>query len=404
MYKKTEDIIIVGAGLTGLAFCNLLKNTNIKLSLLDIHPRTFYESFENERHIVLSNSSKSIFESIGLWEEINKYCSKVKNIHVSKKNIFGSTIIKSIDENLESLGYQVPVKILMQILYSNIKNENNINFIHDANVISVEKGKEININYQHKSIEKNLISNSLIFSSGSTDSLIKDLFLKKIKKDYKQNAVVCELLSNKYNSDTAYERFTNKGVLGVIPRKENVWTLIYSTDIKESEFIENLGSHEIKKYFQNLMGKKCGEILEINNIKIYPLKMQYYKNFTNNNICLLGDAAHTLHPIAAQSFNLSLRDCTYLTEMIKNIEKDNINNFSMIFDSYYQERIKEVNRLVKFTDFLASFIHGRGFIKNNLFSASLLLLDINKNLRINIIRYLLGVNFSQTLISNLKKQ
>ena len=292
----------------------------------------------------------------------------------------------------------------MQILYSNIKNENNINFIHDANVISVEKGKEININYQHKSIEKNLISNSLIFSSGSTDSLIKDLFLKKIKKDYKQNAVVCELLSNKYNSDTAYERFTNKGVLGVIPRKENVWTLIYSTDIKESEFIENLGSHEIKKYFQNLMGKKCGEILEINNIKIYPLKMQYYKNFTNNNICLLGDAAHTLHPIAAQSFNLSLRDCTYLTEMIKNIEKDNINNFSMIFDSYYQERIKEVNRLVKFTDFLASFIHGRGFIKNNLFSASLLLLDINKNLRINIIRYLLGVNFSQTLISNLKKQ
>ena len=58
MYKKTEDIIVVGAGLTGLAFCNLLKNTNIRLSLLDIHPKKFYKSFENDRHIVLSNSSK----------------------------------------------------------------------------------------------------------------------------------------------------------------------------------------------------------------------------------------------------------------------------------------------------------------------------------------------------------
>ena len=404
MYKKTEDIIIVGAGLTGLAFCSLLKDTKIKLSLLDTQPKKIYKSFENERHIVLSNSSKSILESIGLWKEINKYCSKVKNIHISKKNIFGSSVVKSADENLESLGYQVPVKILMDILYSNIENENNINIIHGAQVMSVDKGKEINVNYKLESIEKNLASRSLVFSSGSKDKILNNIFSEIIQKDYKQNAIVCELLSNKYNSDTAYERFTNNGVLGVIPRKENIWTLIYSTNEKESEIIENLENNELKKYFQNLMGKKCGKISEINNVKIYPLKMRYYKNFTNKNICLLGDAAHTLHPIAAQSFNLSLRDCAYLTKMIKKNEKEEINNFSRIFDCYHKERIGELERLVKFTDFLASFIHGGGFLKNSLISASLLFMDINKSLRINIIRYLLGINFSQALISNLKKQ
>ena len=404
MYKKTEDIIIVGAGLTGLAFCSLLKDTKIKLSLLDTQPKKIYKSFENERHIVLSNSSKSILESIGLWKEINKYCSKVKNIHISKKNIFGSSVVKSADENLESLGYQVPVKILMNILYSNIENENNINIIHGAQVMSVDKGKEINVNYKLESIEKNLASRSLVFSSGSKDKILNNIFSEIIQKDYRQNAIVCELLSNKYNSDTAYERFTNNGVLGVIPRKENIWTLIYSTNEKESEIIENLENNELKKYFQNLMGKKCGKISEINNVKIYPLKMRYYKNFTNKNICLLGDAAHTLHPIAAQSFNLSLRDCAYLTKMIKKNEKEEINNFSRIFDCYHKERIGELERLVKFTDFLASFIHGGGFLKNSLISASLLFMDINKSLRINIIRYLLGINFSQALISNLKKQ
>ena len=404
MHKEKEDIIIVGAGLTGLAFCSLLKNTKIRISLLDVQPKSFYKLEGNERYIVLSNSSKIILESIGLWENVSKYCSKVKNIHISKKNIFGSTIIKSSDEDLDSLGYQVPINNLINILYSNIENESNINLIHEAEATSVEKGDKIKIRYRQNFIDKSIFSTSLIFSSGSTDSLTQQIFPEKIQKDYQQDAIVCELISDKYNSDTAYERFTNKGVLGVIPRKENAWTLIYSTDKTEAEIIKNLGNLEIKKYFQNLIGLKCGHLSEIKNIKFYPLKMRYYKDFTNKNICLLGDAAHTLHPIAAQSFNLSLRDCLYLSNMIKKIESTSKDNFSIIFNDYNIKRIKEVSRLVKFTDFLASFIHGRGFLKNNMISVSLLFMDMNKKLRINIIRYLLGVNFSESLISNLKKQ
>ena len=134
-------------------------------------------------------------------------------------------------------------------------------------------------------------------------------------------------------------------------------------------------------------------------MKTYPLKLKYHKSFTKDNICLLGDAAHTLHPIAAQSFNLSLRDCTYLTELIKseNLEK---NSLSQIYKNYHLKRVDEVNRLVKFTDSLASLVHGTSFVRNNLISLSFLIMDMNKNLRVNIIRYLLGVNFSKSLISN----
>ena len=155
-------------------------------------------------------------------------------------------------------------------------------------------------------------------------------------------------------------------------------------------------------YFQDLLGNKCGTLKEVNNINVYPLQMKYYKNFTRENICLLGDAAHTLHPIAAQSFNLSLRDCVSLTNLIKQeiLEKD---SFKRIFKNYLDERNKEFERIIKFTDTLASFIHGGSFIKNNILSLSFLAMDMNKNLRINIIRYLLGVNFSKSLLSTLKE-
>jgi len=403
MNNVRDDIVIVGAGLTGLAFCNLLKKTNIKISIIDIQPNSYYKTINNDRYIVLSNTSKLILESISLWNDVSKYCSKVKNIHISKKNIFGSTIVKSSDENLDSLGYQLPIKNLFQIFYDNIKNQENINFIHEAEVTGVEKGELVRTIYSKNKKEYCLSSDSVIFSSGSTDKLINKLFLDKIQKDYQHNAIACELVSDKYNSKTAYERFTNKGILGVIPRKENLWTLIYSTNKKETEIIKNFDQSEAKKYFQNLMGMKCGQLSEINNMKVYPLKMKYYKNFINENICLLGDAAHTLHPIAAQSFNLSLRDCAYLTDMIKNSDLSQKYNFNIIFDNYYKERKQEVKRLVKFTDFIASFIHGGGLLKNNIISASFLFMDMNKNLRINIIRYLLGVNFSKALIPTIKE-
>ena len=132
--------------------------------------------------------------------------------------------------------------------------------------------------------------------------------------------------------------------------------------------------------------------------------MRYYKNFIKDNICLLGDAAHTLHPIAAQSFNLSLRDSVHLTRIIEKLGVINANSYNKIFNSYLKEREQEIDRIIKFTDYMATLIHGESFLKNKIIGAALLLIDINKNIRINIIRYLLGINFSDSLISTIKKE
>ncbi len=402
MSKEKYNIVIIGAGLTGLAFCNLLKKSDIKIKLIDNNPESFYKNIITDRYIVLSNTSRLILESIDLWEQVSKYCTKIKNIHISKKNIFGSTLVKSRDENLGSLGYQIPIQELIRIFYENIKGENNIEISHESDVTAIESGDNVKISFLHKSVMREISANSVIFSTGAADNLVDSIFTEKIQKDYQQNAFTCEIVSDKYNCETAFERFTNLGILGVIPRKEGNWTLIYSTNKEESEFIYNLDNKKVVNYFQKLLGEKCGKIREVNNINIYPLKMKYHKSFTKNNICLLGDAAHTLHPIAAQSFNLSLRDCAYLTTIIK---EGIINNrkFSKIFEEYHFKRIKEVERLVKFTDTLASFIHGDSTFKNNIISLSFLIMDTNKKLRVNIIRYLLGINFSQSLISNLKE-
>ena len=402
MHKKENQITIVGAGLTGLAFCNLLKDFNLKVTIIDTQPKSFYKNTDNERYIVLSNTSKIILESIGLWSKVNKYCAKVKNIHISKQNIFGSTLVKSSDENLDSLGYQLPISNLIKILYENIDKHENYEFIHESKAVSIDQGDIIKVKYLKNSQQKIIKSESLIFATGATENLVSDIFSNSVKKDYQQNAITCEIKSDEYNSETAFERFTNQGVLGLIPRKENFWTLIYSVSKEESEKIKNFDKNSIKEYFQNLIGKKCGNIKAVNNVNIYPLQMKYYENFINKNICLLGDAAHTLHPIAAQSFNLSLRDCAYLTNLITKLDSINKNNIALAFENYHLKRKSEVKRLVRFTDFLASFIHGEGFIRNHIISASFFFMDMNKTFRINIIRYLLGVNFSHSLISNLK--
>ena len=104
--KRKEDILLVGAGLTGLTFCNFLKNSKLKITILDSNPDKFYKEVDNTRYIVLSNTSKKILSKLDLWKDLVRHCSKIENIHISKKNIFGNTIVKAEDENLDSLGYQ----------------------------------------------------------------------------------------------------------------------------------------------------------------------------------------------------------------------------------------------------------------------------------------------------------
>ena len=130
----------------------------------------------------MSNTSKVILQSIGLWDNIKEYCSKVKNIHISKKNIFGSIIIKSEDENLEFLGYQISIKNLINILYKNIKDSKNIKFIYKSKVNRIEEGEVVKIYYTNEGKKKEFFSKSIIFASGSIDSLLNPLF-----KEYKRN-------------------------------------------------------------------------------------------------------------------------------------------------------------------------------------------------------------------------
>jgi len=399
--KVNEDIVLVGAGLTGLTFCNFLKDTDMKITIFDVNSQEFYNSFDDNRHIVLSNTSKIILSNIGIWEELEGYCTEIKNIHISKKNIFGNTIVRAKDENVESLGYQIPLKRLLNRLYENIKFAKNISIYSQSEVVEVLQDDIINVKFIKDKIEEKLSSRALIFTSGSQLNIVKDLFNSKVNKDYQQNAVACEILTDSNDSITAFERFTDEGIIGAIPRKKNSWTLIYSTNLAESKLINELEKSKLKDYFQNLLGTKCGEILDVKNLVLYPLKLRYFENFTNKNTCLLGDAAHTLHPIAGQSFNLSVRDCLEITTMLKAFPNKNNINFSNIFSDYAIKRKKEVQRIVKFTDFLATFIHGKNTIKNKFISLFLLTIDSNKVLRTNVIRYLLGVNFSDKLISKM---
>ena len=402
--KRKEDILLVGAGLTGLMFCNFLKNSKLKITILDSNPDKFYKEVDNTRYIVLSNTSKKILSKLDLWKDLAKHCSKIENIHISKKNLFGNTIVKAVDENLESLGYQIPLKILLNSLYKGIKKSKNINFIYEAKAKGLNQNHVASVNFTHKNVEKEIYSNSVIFSSGSLDKMFESYFKKKIEKNYEQSAVVCEILTDIYDSTTAFERFTNDGVLGVIPRKNNSWTLIYSANYQETNIIKSLDKQNLKSYFQKLLKSKCGNILQIKNLQFYPLRLQYYQSFSNNNICLIGDAAHTLHPIAGQSFNLTVRDCLEISTLIKeSLTNDDI-NFNQIFSKFEENRKKEIQRIVRFTDFLASFVHGKSIVKNKFITFSLLSIDMNRNLRTNIIRYLLGVNFSDKLITKMESK
>ena len=392
-----KKIAIIGAGLTGLAFVNFMKRSKAKFFLFEskkINPEKnqFYG-----RHIVLSNSSKEILIKIGLWEEIKKDITKIKNIHVSRMGAFGSTLVKSEDEEVDSLGYQIDLGVLYNIFFKNALTLENIEFIDNFRVEDVLPGTKCKI--VSKDFDDTIPNtfDSIVFSGGQLDSLYRKFFGEKVCKDYNQTAFVSEIFFDKKPSSTAYERFTDMGIIALLPRKES-WTLIYSINNSYLKNLQNNNKELVKDFIQKDIGYRCGKIKGISNEIFIPLSLEYYEQFSERNLCLLGDAAHKLHPIAGQSYNLTLRDILVLSELFK---KYDFNNFNLIFKKFLIERDKDIKSTIKFTDSMATQLSDLDFIRSKLVGLSLFLMDTNKKIKLNSIRYITGAKPLDSNLTNL---
>lgn len=306
---QSTDFAICGGGLAGALLALLLTKRGYSVALIERKKAALPEETSplDTRALALNYGTVELFKNWGFADLIQD-AQFIKNIHVSDKGHFGIVHISAEEEQLPYLGAVIPFEQLVFALQQKVENTPQITFIEDE-ILQFEQKHTVHIRLKQG---HSLTSSILIGADGSESFIRKALGIPLAQYDYKANAVIGKVRVNKQVSDYAFERFTEQGPIALLPAGNCLYTLVWV----QQEAKELPGEQAFLKTLQQIFGYRAGIFIEHGIMKSYPLKRLEAEQTYMGRIGLLGNAAHMLHPVAGQGFNLTVRDILTFLEVL----------------------------------------------------------------------------------------
>ncbi|MGI1679289.1 MAG: 2-octaprenyl-6-methoxyphenyl hydroxylase [Cellvibrionaceae bacterium] len=345
---------------------------------------TYQPSFDS-RSTAIAAGSKDILEQSGIWKTLKNHVSEISKVHVSDKNHFGGSLIEAKDYDMHAVGYVVENAWFGKVLMAELSKYKNINIIAPASVKKLtpqKNGYRIDIQSQNddSSFEKNTLDKKIsinaeltVIADGANSALSQQIGIQVEEKNYHQHALIANVECDKPHNGVAYERFTDQGPIALLPlcdSKNNnktmalVWTLPENNqlliDCDEGKFLEQL---------QNRFGFRQGHFVRVSQRFQYPLKLQLAKEQVRRSLVLMGNAAHFLHPVAGQGFNLALRDCYSLSAILESASKQNgsigdLNVLQQYIQAQHVDQLATVSLSDNFVEWFSSSSATKSVLRN----------------------------------------
>lgn len=357
-------IIIIGSGITGNILSLAISHfTNNLIPIYIIESKTYKQQLikNDNKYIVLNHQTYKNLLKIKLWKNIKYFTTSIKNIEITEYKNFGFLNFNAKDYLINSLGYVIELHKIHKATINLMKKKKNINLFYSKTI------HKCFFNKKNVILELNngvcLKSKLIVLASGDADENILKLFkIKYTLKDYQQVAVVDEIITQIPKKNHAFECFSYYGnTIAVLPILNNKFATICSFSLKQKFKINQLKKKEFSKHLEKIFKSKLGKIKKItNSTQIYPLKLKIASEVIKNRLVLLGNIAQSLHPIAAQGLNLSIRDSMILASMISNsfFLNNDPGNLDMLINYKY---IRKLDRCltIGLTDSIVNIFHNQ---------------------------------------------
>ena len=355
MGSTDYDLIIAGAGLAGASLALAAAQQGLRVALVEAVARpTAQQTGYDERSITLSYGSARIFAGLGLEAHIARNAVPIQRIHISERGRFGVTRLDSREEHVAALGYVINARLLGGVLHSALDALPNIAWRCPARLTAIAADTHVVRATIDSNGTSSHISAQLVIGADGADSTMRKLLgIGVTQHDYHQSAIVTQLASTHPHQHTAYERFTDSGAIALLPIAAGRLGLVWMQASDAARAVLALPDAEFLAQLQQQFGARLGQFHSLAPRRAYPLQLSCAQAQTHVRSVLIGNAAHALHPIGGQGFNLGLRDIATLAQLLADARRDGSDlGSSTLLDQYVTWRNTDQRRVVRFTDTL----------------------------------------------------
>ncbi len=370
-----NEMLIVGAGPAGAVCALALAQQGVPVRVLEAQPR---EARGDTRTLALSHGARLILERVGVWDALGAV-TPITHIHISQRGALGVAHLDAAELDVPALGYVLPYAGLTAALKQSLA---------DA-CVAVDYGvavQRIDADAEAATLHTSLGALSTPLAVVADGGRGLEAPRPRVRREYDQAAVVCDVRTELPHANRAYERFTPDGPVALLPHdatptfcglepvkdrmpngdryapqgdsdllrakaRENSYALVWTARTADAERIAAFDDAAFLDALYRHFGGRQGRFLEASPRKTFPLKLAYTGSEAGARVVRIGNAAQTLHPVAGQGFNIGLRDAFELALACADVPPDQIGNAAMLA-AYARGRRVDVAGGLGFTDFL----------------------------------------------------
>ncbi|MUJ18531.1 FAD-dependent 2-octaprenylphenol hydroxylase [Aliivibrio fischeri] len=320
---QSVDIAIIGGGMVGLTVTAALENSGLRIAVIESQlPEDELASLPDIRVSAISRASENILNNVGAWQGIlSRRAAPYTSMRVWEQDSFAKIEFEAEDIAQHNLGHIVENRVIQLSLLDKISKQENVTLLAPERCTNIMFGEsEAWINLESgKAITAKLV----VGADGANSWLRNQLDIPLTHWDYGHSALVANIRTVDAHNATARQIFRPEGPLAFLPLGEpNLSSIVWSLDPLQAEDLVSMPEDDFNKRLTTAFDNQLGLCSVEGARQAFPLKMRYAKDFVRDRAVLVGDAAHTIHPLAGQGVNLGLADAAALAETILALQNE----------------------------------------------------------------------------------
>lgn len=316
------DVAIIGGGLVGASLACALAPLGLKVALIEaVAFRSASQPSYDDRTLAMSASSCKILDGLGIWSGLEN-ATPIREVHVRELGRPGCVVMNPSELGLDRFGHVVEARVFGAAITRKIPRLENLSFLCPASVTSISIDEDAaTVEFTGETGQEQIRASLLVAADGANSFIRESLGIEAEKHDYRQTAVICNITPERDHRGRAFECFTPTGPFAVMPHVDGRCGLIWCVPTGQSKLMMELPEDEFLRQAHRRFGDRLGKFMKMGRRSSYPLRLVRAQEDVRPRVVILGNAAHAIHPIGAQGFNLGLRDVAALAELLADERK-----------------------------------------------------------------------------------